>query len=173
MYKPGKTVSSVKDDKDRDTVVSLIPSKSRIYPIGRLDYNTTGLLLLTNDGELTNILTHPSHEVEKIYSAKIEGILTPSEFMKLKKGIMIEDRKVIPTYLKIKKINKEGNTSTILIGIVEGRNHIVKKIFSSFNHEVIRLKRETYAFLTLDALKPGEYRKLSIKEVQKLYALKN
>lgn len=173
LYKPTKTVSSVKDDKNRDTVVSLIPSKSRIYPIGRLDYNTTGLLLLTNDGELTNILTHPSHEVEKIYSAKIEGILTPSEFMKLKKGIMIEDRKVIPTYLKIKKINKEGNTSTVLIGIVEGRNHIVKKIFSSFNHEVIRLKRETYAFLTLDALKPGEYRKLSIKEVKKLYALKN
>ena len=89
LYKPGKTVSSVKDDKDRDTVVSLIPSKSRIYPIGRLDYNTTGLLLLTNDGELTNILTHPSHEVEKIYSAKIEGILTPSEFMKLKKGIVL------------------------------------------------------------------------------------
>ena len=73
----------------------------------------------------------------------------------------------------IKKINKEGNTSTVLIGIVEGRNHIVKKIFSSFNHEVIRLKRETYAFLTLEGLKPGEYRKLSIKEVKKLYALKN
>ena len=118
-------------------------------------------------------MTHPSHEVEKIYSAKIEGILTPSEFMKLKKGIVIEGRKVIPTYLKIKKINKEGNTSTVLIGIVEGRNHIVKKIFSSFNHEVIRLKRETYAFLTLEVLKPGEYRKLSIKEVKKLYALKN
>ncbi len=93
--------------------------------------------------------------------------------MKLKKGIVIEGRKVIPTYLKIKKINKEGNTSTVLIGIVEGRNHIVKKIFSSFNHEVIRLKRETYAFLTLEGLKPGEYRKLSIKEVKKLYALKN
>ena len=173
LNKPREVISSVKDECGRKTVVELINTSERIYPIGRLDYNTTGLLLLTNDGELTNILTHPSHEVEKIYSAKIEGILTPSEFMKLKKGIVIEGRKVIPTYLKIKKINKEGNTSTVLIGIVEGRNHIVKKIFSSFNHEVIRLKRETYAFLTLEGLKPGEYRKLSIKEVKKLYALKN
>lgn len=173
LYKPEKTVSSVKDEKDRTTVVSLVPSKGRIYPVGRLDYNTTGLLLLTNDGELTNILTHPSHEVEKIYLAKIEGFLIPQEFMKLKKGIVIEGRKVIPTYLKIKKVNKEGNTTTVLIGIIEGRNHIVKKIFSSFHHEVIRLKRETYAFLTLEGLKPGECRKLSIKEVKKLYALKN
>ena len=173
LNKPRFVVTTSKDELGRKTVVDLIDEDKRIYPVGRLDYDTTGVLLLTNDGELTNILTHPSHEVEKIYSAKIEGILTPSEFMKLKKGIVIEGRKVIPTYLKIKKINKEGNTSTVLIGIVEGRNHIVKKIFSSFNHEVIRLKRETYAFLTLEGLKPGEYRKLSIKEVKKLYALKN
>ena len=174
FYKPRYVVCTTKDDKGRKTVLDFFDDVTkRIYPVGRLDYDASGLLLLTNDGELTNILTHPSHEVEKIYSAKIEGILTPSEFMKLKKGIVIEGRKVIPTYLKIKKINKEGNTSTVLIGIVEGRNHIVKKIFSSFNHEVIRLKRETYAFLTLEGLKPGEYRKLSIKEVKKLYALKN
>lgn len=172
LYKPERVISSVHDEVGRQTVTSLIPSKGRIYPVGRLDYNTTGLLLLTNDGELTNILTHPSHEVEKIYLAKVEGEFTPSEYMRLKKGIMVEGRKVIPTYLKVKKVNKDAYTSSVLIGIVEGRNHIVKKIMEEMGHEVIKLKRETYAFLNLGGLKPGEYRKLSIKEVKKLYALK-
>ena len=172
LYKPEKTISSVKDEINRQTVLDLIPTQARIYPVGRLDYNTTGLLLLTNDGELTNILTHPSHQVEKIYLAKVEGIITPAEFMHLKKGITIENRKVIPTYVKIKKTNKENNTTSLLIGIVEGRNHIVKKMMQKLNHPVIKLKRETYAFLNLEGLRPGEARKLSIKEVKKLYALK-
>lgn len=172
LYKPEKTISSVKDEKNRQTVLDLIPTKARIYPVGRLDYNTTGLLLLTNDGNLTNILTHPSHQVEKIYLAKVEGVVTPEEFMRLKKGITVENRKVIPTYVKIKKINRESNTTSLLIGIVEGRNHIVKKLMQQLNHPVIKLKRETYAFLTLEGLRPGQARKLSIKEVKKLYALK-
>ena len=172
LYKPEKTISSVKDERNRQTVLDLVPTQARIYPVGRLDYNTTGLLLLTNDGELTNILTHPSHQVEKIYLAKVEGIITPAEFMHLKKGITIENRKVIPTYVKIKKTNKENNTTSLLIGIVEGRNHIVKKMMQKLNHPVIKLKRETYAFLNLEGLRPGEARKLSIKEVKKLYALK-
>ncbi len=172
LYKPTGVISSVSDEKGRNTVVSLIPTSSRIYPIGRLDYNTTGLLLLTNDGNLANTLMHPKNCVEKCYLAKIEGILNPEEFMKLKKGIYIEGRKVIPTYLKIKRVNKEANTCSVLISIIEGRNHIVKKIFSSLGHEVIRLKRETYAFLNLDGLRPGECRKLSVKEVKKLYSLK-
>ena len=172
LYKPEKTISSVKDEKNRQTVLDLIPTKARIYPVGRLDYNTTGLLLLTNDGNLTNILTHPSHQVEKIYLAKVEGVVTPEEFMRLKKGITVENRKVIPTYVKIKTTNKESNTTSLLIGIVEGRNHIVKKLMQQLNHPVIKLKRETYAFLTLEGLRPGQARKLSIKEVKKLYALK-
>ena len=172
LYKPEKTISSVKDEKNRQTVLDLIPTKARIYPVGRLDYNTTGLLLLTNDGNLTNILTHPSHQVEKIYLAKVEGVVTPEEFMRLKKGITVENRKVIPTYVKIKMTNKESNTTSLLIGIVEGRNHIVKKLMQQLNHPVIKLKRETYAFLTLEGLRPGQARKLSIKEVKKLYALK-
>ena len=172
LYKPEKTISSVKDEKNRQTVLDLIPTKARIYPVGRLDYNTTGLLLLTNDGNLTNILTHPSHQVEKIYLAKVEGVVTPEEFMRLKKGITVENRKVIPTYVKIKKTNKESNTTSLLIGIVEGRNHIIKKLMQQLNHPVIKLKRETYAFLTLEGLRPGQTRKLSIKEVKKLYALK-
>mgnify|MGYP004567863345 FL=1 len=172
LYKPEGCVSTVNDEHNRKTVVSFVPTKARIYPVGRLDYNTTGLLLLTNDGELTKILTHPSHMVEKVYLAKINGILTPEEFMKLKKGITIEGRRVVPSYLKVKKVNKESDSSSVLIGIREGRNHIVKKIFASMHHDVKKLKRETFAFLTLEGLKPGEYRSLSIKEVKKLYALK-
>ncbi len=172
LYKPEKTISSVLDDKGRTTVVSLIPSKKRIYPVGRLDYDTTGLLLLTNDGELTNILTHPSHEVEKIYRAKIQGILTVSEIQQIKKGLIIDDRKVVPTYFKVVKTNFENKTSIVRLGIVEGRNHIVKRLFASLDHKVIELKRESYAFLTLEGLKKGEARPLTIKEVKKLYSLK-
>lgn len=172
LYKPVRVISSVKDELERLTIKDLIPTKKRIYPIGRLDYNTTGIILLTNDGELTNRLMHPSNMVEKTYLAKVEGIITPEEFMRLKKGITIEGRKVKITHTKIKKINKESNTTSIVITIIEGRNHIVKKIFSELGHEVKKLKRETYAFLNLEGLKPGECRKLTIKEVKKLYSLK-
>ncbi len=170
LNKPRGVISSVCDDKNRKTVVSLINTNVRIYPIGRLDYDTTGLLLLTNDGELANQLMHPKNEVEKRYIAKIVGNLTPSEFYSLKQGIMIEKRKVIPTYLKVRKT--EENAQIIEIGLIEGRNHIVKKIFESLNHPVDKLKRESYAFLTLGNLKSGEYRELSLKEVKKLYSLK-
>ena len=172
LYKPEKTISSVQDEKGRKTVVDLVPSKVRLYPVGRLDYDTTGLLLLTNDGELTNILTHPKHNIEKIYKAKVKGIVTKEDIFKLKKGMIIESRKVEISYLKIKKINYENKNTTLYVGIVEGRNHIVKKLLASLNHEVLELKRERYAFLTLDGLKKGEYRPLTIKEVKKLYSLK-
>ena len=170
LNKPRGVISSVEDDKNRKTVVSLIETDQRIYPIGRLDFDTTGLLLLTNDGELANLLMRPKNEVEKKYIAKIEGTLTPSEFYGLKKGIEIEGRKVIPTYLKVRKESEDSQI--VEISIIEGRNHIVKKIFESLGHCVIKLKREGYAFLTLGNLKSGEYRNLSIKEVKKLYNLK-
>lgn len=171
LNKPRGVISSVTDDKNRTTVVSLIDTDERIYPIGRLDYDTTGLLLLTNDGELANKLMHPKNEVEKTYIAKIEGILTPSEFYGLKKGIVIEGRKVIPTHLKVRKTDTLQQSQIIEIGIVEGRNHIVKKIFEELKHPVSKLKRESYAFLSLGNLKSGEYRELSLKEVKKLYSL--
>lgn len=170
LNKPRGVISSVSDEMNRKTVVDLIDTNLRIYPIGRLDYDTTGLLLLTNDGSLANILMHPKNNVEKTYIAKIEGVLTPSEFYGLKKGIVIEGRKVIPTHLKVRKT--EENSSIIEISIVEGRNHIVKKIFESLGYSVSKLKREGYAFLNLGNLKSGEYRELSIKEVKKLYSLK-
>lgn len=172
LNKPRGVISSVTDDKERTTVVSLIDTDERIYPIGRLDYDTTGLILLTNDGELANNLMHPKNEVEKTYVAKLEGVLTPSEFYSLKKGIVVEGRKVIPTRVKIRKTDVEKNTQVVEISIVEGRNHIVKKIFEQLKKPVSKLKRESYAFLTLGNLKSGEYRELSLKEVKKLYSLK-
>lgn len=170
LNKPRGVISSVTDDKNRKTVVSLIATEERIYPVGRLDYDTTGLLLLTNDGELANLLMHPKNEVEKTYVAKIEGILSPSEFYGLKKGIVIEGRKVVPTHLKVRKTSEDSQI--IEISIIEGRNHIVKKIFESLHHPVSKLKREGYAFLSLGNLKSGEYRELSLKEVKRLYSLK-
>lgn len=170
LNKPRGVISSASDEKNRKTVVSLIDTDIRIYPIGRLDYDTTGLLLLTNDGELANILMHPKNEVEKTYIAKIEGNLTPQEFYSLKKGIMIEDRKVIPTRLKVRKTTIDSQI--IEISIIEGRNHIIKKIFAVLGHSVSKLKRESYAFLSLGNLKSGEYRELTLKEVKKLYSFK-
>lgn len=172
LNKPRGIISSVSDDKNRKTVVDLIDTDARIYPIGRLDYDTTGLILLTNDGELTNILSHPSNNIEKTYIAKIEGILDVEDINNLKRGIVIEGKKCKPVRFKVRKKDLEKNTSLIEITIVEGRNHIVKKIFHELKHEVIKLKRETYAFLNLGNLKSGEYRQLSIKEVKKLYSLK-
>ena len=170
LNKPRGVISSVTDDKNRKTVVSLIATEERIYPVGRLDYDTTGLLLLTNDGELANLLMHPKNEVVKTYVAKIDGILSPSEFYGLKKGIVIEGRKVVPTHLKVRKTSEDSQI--IEISIIEGRNHIVKKIFESLHHPVSKLKREGYAFLSLGNLKSGEYRELSLKEVKRLYSLK-
>lgn len=172
LNKPRGVISSVSDDKGRTTVVSLINSEERIYPVGRLDYDTTGLLLLTNDGELANNLMHPKNEVEKTYVAKIEGALTPSEFYRLKKGLVIEGRKVIPTHVKVRKTDSDQKSQIVEISIIEGRNHIVKKIFDELGHSVSKLKRESYAFLNLGNLKSGEYRELSLKEVKKLYSLK-
>ncbi len=172
LNKPSGIISSVSDDKNRKTVVDLIDTDSRIYPIGRLDYDTTGLILLTNDGKLTNILSHPSNNIEKTYIAKIEGILSKENIDALKKGVMVDGKKCKPVRFKVRKKDLEKNTSLVEITIVEGRNHIVKKLFHELKHEVIKLKRESYAFLNLGNLKSGEYRMLSIKEVKKLYSLK-
>lgn len=172
LNKPSGYICSLNDDKNRKIVTDLIDTPERIYPVGRLDYDTTGLLILTNDGELANILMHPSNEVIKVYKATIDGILTTEQIYKLKDGIVIDGVKVIPERLKIKKKNSFKKTEIIEIGIVEGRNHIVKKIFEELGYKVIKLKREKYAFLDVDDLKIGEYRKLTINEVKKLYDLK-
>ncbi len=172
LNKPRQVISSAYDKEGRITVTDLINTEARIYPVGRLDYDTTGLIILTNDGDFANYLMHPSYEVEKTYVAKINKILDKDDINKLKKGIVIDNRKVVIKRFKIRKKDNVKNTSIIELTIVEGRNHIVKRIFESMHVDVIKLSRVGYAFLTLDGLKSGEYRNLTIKEIKKLYALK-
>ena len=173
LNKPRGVVTSTKDDKHRKVVTDLINIPTRIYPVGRLDYDTTGVLLLTNDGELTNELLHPSNHIEKVYIAKIKGILSGLEIKRLEKGIIIDGFKTSPCKVKVKKIDKKNNTSLVMVTIHEGKNHQVKNMFLAVGHEVIKLKREKIAFLDLKGLKPGEYRYLTIKEIKKLYSLDN
>ena len=171
LNKPREVISSASDDKGRRTVVDLIDTTERIYPIGRLDYDTTGLIILTNDGDLTNHLSHPKNNVKKTYLAKIEGILSKEDIIALKKGVVIDGRRVNTSSFKVKHKDIEKNTSLVEITIVEGRNHIVRNIFSELKHDVIKLTRTNYAFLTADNLKSGEYRELTLKEVKKLFSL--
>lgn len=173
FFKPREVVTTTHDDKGRKTVLDYIDADLRIYPIGRLDYDTTGLLLLTNDGELANLLMHPKTEIEKVYVAKIEGILTGKEINKLKNGVVIDGRKTSKAKVKVRKVDKKNQTSIVEITIHEGRNHQVKKMFERVGHTVLKLKRERFAFLDLKGLRSGEYRYLNIKEVKKLYAMAN
>ena len=172
LYKPRGVVTTTSDDKKRKTVLDLIDTNKRLYPVGRLDYDTTGVLILTNDGKLTNLLIHPKNNIDKVYIAKIKGILTNLEIKKLEKGIIIDGFKTAPCKVKVKKIDKKNNTSLVMITIHEGKNHQVKNMFLSVGHEVIKLKRESFGFLNLGNLQSGEYRLLNKKEVKKLYAYK-
>jgi len=172
LNKPRGVISSVSDDKERKTVVDLIDTQKRIYPIGRLDYDTTGLILLTNDGTLANILMHPKHNAPKKYVAKLNRFFEISDLKLLEKGIEIDGIKCIPTKVKIKTNNRVKDFSIVELTIVEGRNHIVKNVFMKLGYLVDKLSRIEYAFLNLDGLKSGEYRQLTIKEVKKLYEYK-
>ncbi len=173
LNKPSGYICSLKDEKGRKVVTDLIEDQSiRVYPVGRLDYDTTGLLILTNDGDFANLLSHPSNNVEKLYKVTIDGLLTSDEIYALKDGISIDGIKVIPTRVKIKKRNLNKRTEIIEFGIVEGRNHIVKRVFESINHPVLKLKRESYAFLNVNDLQIGQYRDLNPKEIKKLKELK-
>lgn len=172
LNKPREVISSVSDKEGRITVTDLINTDARIYPVGRLDYDTTGLIILTNDGDFANMLMHPSYEVEKTYLAKINKVLDKNDINKLKKGILVDNRKVDIKRFKIRKKDALKNTSLIELTIVEGRNHIVKRLFEAMHIDVIKLSRIGYAFLNIDNLKSGEYRTLSIKEIKRLYSLK-
>ena len=171
LNKPEKTICSVSDDKGRITVIDLIDTKEKIFPVGRLDYDTTGILLLTNDGTITNKLTHPSGSIEKTYFVKCDGIINIENIKQLEKGIVLDGVKTKKSKAKIKKIDKRNKKSYVEITITEGRNHQVKNMFAAVNHKVLKLKRIKYAFFTLEELNLslGEYRKLTIKEIKKLY----
>ena len=169
--KPRGVITSTSDDKGRKVVVDYFNSNKRLFPVGRLDYDTTGLLIVTNDGELSNLITHPKNEIEKVYVAKIEGIIKGAEINKLKSGIVLDGVKCIPKRVKLKSFDKKSNSSIVEITITEGKNHEVKRLFESVGFSVSKLKRERIAFLSLGNIKSGEYRKLNPKEVKQLFSL--
>ena len=171
LYKPRGVVTTTSDEKGRKTVLDIVDSKNRLYPVGRLDYDTSGLLLLTNDGELTNLLIHPSRKVEKEYVAKIDSAVTKDNINNLLKGVFIDGTLTRADRIKIKKIDKRKGVSIVIITIHSGKYHQVKKMFEAIGYNVVGLKREKFAFLTLDGLTSGEYRHLTIKEVKKLKSL--
>lgn len=171
LNKPEKVISSRKDEKDRICAVDLIDERFKIYPVGRLDYNTTGLLILTNDGELANKLTHPKNKIEKTYIAKVKGNLKRHLIYSLEEGIELEGKKTLPAKVEILNYSHSTEVGTIKITITEGRNHQIKNMFAAIGGKVIKLKRTNYAFLTIDNLPIGTYRLLKVKEVKKLYGM--
>ena len=171
LNKPRGVVTTTSDDKGRKTVIDLIDDNRRIYPVGRLDYDTTGALILTNDGEFANNLMHPKNEIDKVYIAKINGFLTPSDILALKNGVMIDGKKTSKAKVRVRKTDRETRTSIVELIIHEGRNHQVKNMFSVLGYDVLKLKRERIAFLDIKSIKSGEYRLLNPKEVKQLYVL--
>ena len=166
LNKPRGVVSTVEDDKERKTVTDLISCKERIYPVGRLDYDTTGVLLLTNDGVFANNLMHPSKKIDKVYVAKINGKMKTEDFLKLENGIIIDNQKTAPAKVRLKKYDKDKDISYIKITIHEGKNHQVKKMFEVLGYRVLKLKREREFIFGLNGLASGEYRPLTQEEIK-------
>ncbi|MEW5551734.1 23S rRNA pseudouridine(2605) synthase RluB [Peribacillus frigoritolerans] len=172
FYKPRGVISAVSDDKNRKVVTDFFPYiNERIYPVGRLDYDTSGLLILTNDGEFANTLMHPKHEVDKVYVAKVKGMPLRESLKKLDKGIKLEDGKTAPAKTRVLSTDKKKETAIVEITIHEGRNRQVRRMFEAIGHPVIKLKREQYGFLTLAGLTAGDSRELTPHEVKLMRTL--
>ena len=172
FYKPRGVISAVSDDKGRAVVTDYFEDiAERLYPVGRLDYDTSGLLLMTNDGQLANALMHPRFKVDKVYVAKVKGIATAQALQPLKRGVKIDGHKTAPARFKILKQDKDKQTSLIQLTIHEGRYHQVKKMLQAVGYPVSKLSRERHAFLDLSGLTSGDYRNLTAAEVKQLKAL--
>ena len=170
LNKPKNILSSAKDDRGRQTVVDLIADvNERIYPVGRLDYDTEGLILLTNDGELMNALLHPKFQINKTYLAKVTGNLTKDKLDKLQNGIQLDDGLTAPAIVRV--VGKSNTEAKIEITIHEGRNRQVRRMFSAIGCEVKKLKRIKFANLTIHNLKIGQYRHLTKVELENLYQM--
>lgn len=178
LYKPAGYITSVSDPKGRRTVLDLvrgeIPPGGRLYPVGRLDYATSGVLLLTDDGELTNALLHPGREINKTYESAVIGEVTAAKLQKLAAGVDLADGRTAPA--QVRKIRREGPKSaakTVLeLTIHEGRNRQVRRMLAAVGLEVFWLKRTSFAGLKLAGLKPGEYRRLTAAELAELLQYK-
>ncbi len=169
-YKPVGEVTTVSDPKGRDTVLDHFTDYPvRLYPVGRLDYDSEGLLILTNDGDLTQRLTHPSHEVSKTYIARLSMQVSPQSVAMLASGVYIDGRKTAPA--KVRILREDAFSTDILITIHEGRNRQIRKMAEAVGHKVLRLKRVGYGPLSLENMKRGTWRELTQEEVRQLKEL--
>ena len=162
LHKPAGAVTTASDPQGRRTVVELVDHSARVVPVGRLDADTTGALLLTNDGELAHRLAHPRYEVEKVYEAEVEGDPNEEALAKLREGIELDDGPTSPAQAR------RLGPGRVELSIHEGRKHQVKRMLAAVGHPVTRLHRSRYAGLTLEGLEPGQWRELEPSEVARL-----
>lgn len=172
FHKPKGVITSVTDPQGRPVVVDYFNHiDARLFPVGRLDFDTSGLLLLTNDGELAYRLTHPSFHFPKGYTAVVKGIPTPDKIDRLARGIQLEDGWTAPAEAELKQRDVKRNQATIELTIHEGRNRQVRRMCSAIDHPVLKLHRHRYGFLTLEGIMEGKYRKLSQEEITQLFRM--
>jgi 23S rRNA pseudouridine2605 synthase len=164
LHKPAGHVTTASDPHGRRTVVDLVPGEPRVVPVGRLDIDTTGALLLTNDGALAHTLAHPRYGVDKVYEAEVEGAPTDATLRALEQGVELDDGRTAPA--KVRRLGPH----TVELAIHEGRNRQVRRMLEAVGHPVQRLHRSRYAGLTLEGLEPGAWRGLEPFEVERLRA---
>lgn len=171
LYKPEGYLSTTQDDFNRLTVKDLIPVESKIFPVGRLDYNTSGILLMTNDGEFANSLMHPKYKLEKEYEVKINGLLRKEISRDICRGVDLGDFTTQPAKISNVTYDKKKENTFLNIIITEGKYHQVKRMFEKHGHKVMKLKRVRYGCIDLKGLDRGDYRVLKIHEMKKLWNL--
>lgn len=169
LYKPRGYITSVRDDKGRKTVMELMDDVTeRIFPVGRLDFNSSGLLILTNDGDFAHKLMHPSYELKKVYVAKVKGIPSKEALNTLKKGVIDNGERLKAVGYRIISTDKRKNNAVIELTLHEGKNRHVRRMMETLGFPVTKLKREKYGVVTLQSLQPGQYRKLTHQEIHQL-----
>ncbi len=170
MNKPAGIICTCADDRGRKTVIDLVTEEldKRVFPVGRLDFNTTGLLLLTNDGAFAQTLAHPTHGVVKTYEAKVRGVVTPATMKKMLTGITVEGEKY--RFHEVRVERATGKNSILIVGLTEGKNRHIKILCQALGHPVARLARVAYGPLKVGTLGPGDYRHLTRDEVKMLLA---
>jgi 23S rRNA pseudouridine2605 synthase len=167
LHKPAGVMTTVSDPEGRPTVVDLVPSTTRVFPVGRLDSDTAGLLVLTNDGELANLLTHPRHGVAKTYLAEVVGAPSRGAIRALREGVALDDGRTAPAQARV--VATRPNAAAVELTIHEGRNRQVRRMLDAVGHPVVRLVRTRIGPLHDDRLAPGAWRPLSSDEVRSLY----
>ena len=166
LHKPAGVLTTARDPQGRPTVVDLVSVDARVVPVGRLDADTTGALVLTNDGPLAHRLAHPRYGVPKVYEAVVEGSPRPDELRALREGVDLEDGRTAPADVRV--LGQEAGATTLRLTLHEGRKHQVKRMCAAVGHPVTRLHRTYYAGLGLDGLDPGDWRELAVDEVATL-----